>query len=136
MHADVGSEPFVHESGHRVACRWVGDPGMGLVDIDEGDPPIVGQRTEEDESLWADDDGSLARRHRRSKSSVGDDIASRVGFALKPLPHGRPGDAPGPARADQITRGHGLPAAVGPLEREEQVVVTLLDRGNGRVALE
>jgi hypothetical protein len=46
--------------------------------------------TQEDESLRADDDGSLARRHRRSESSVGDDIPSRVGFALEPLPHGGP----------------------------------------------
>jgi len=35
---------------------------MGLVDVDEDDPAIARQGTEEDESLRADDDGSLARR--------------------------------------------------------------------------
>jgi len=49
VHADVGSEPLVYESGHRVACRRVGDPGMGLVDVDEDDPAIFGQRPEEDD---------------------------------------------------------------------------------------
>jgi len=61
VHADVGSEPLVYESGHRVACRRVGDPGMGLVDVDEDDPAIFGQRPEEDNPLRADDDDSLPR---------------------------------------------------------------------------
>src|SRR5205823_1580119 len=78
VHADVGSEPLVYESSHRVAYRWVGDSGMILVDVDEDNPAIAGQGTEEDESLRADDDGSFTRRHRRSESSVGHDIPARV----------------------------------------------------------
>jgi hypothetical protein len=95
-----------------------------------------GNRLQRTNPLWADDDGSLAWRHRRSQLSVGDDIASRVGFAVEPLLHGSPGDAPCPAGANQIAHGYGLAAAVGPLQRDEQVVVTLLDGGNGRSALE
>jgi hypothetical protein len=136
VHADIGSEPLVYESSHRVACRSVGDLGMGLVDVDEDYPAIARQGTEEDKSLRANDDSSLARRHRRSESSVCDDITSRVGFALEPLPHGGPGDASRPARADQITRAHSLAATVGPLEREEQVIINLLDRGNCRSLLD
>src|SRR5262249_17355633 len=47
-----------------------------------------------------------------------------------------PGGAPRPAGANHITRAHGLAAAVGPLEGEQQVIITLLLRGDCRSALD
>ena len=122
VHLEIGDPAQVGDAGagpdagvdQRRQFRFGGRLGasVGLVPVDEQKKPILGQRREQDEAGWPDDDAHAPGRAGQGDLGVGDDVVAAVGLAIEPLAHGGAGEAVAAAGPEEIGGSHPLLASV------------------------
>ena len=122
MHLEVGDPARIGEPG-------VGsDPGFDqrrklrrgrrfqvlivFIAIDENEPPPFGQRRNQHETAWPDNDAPAAGRAGKGEFYVCDDEAAAIGIAFEVFLHGMARHAMAAAGADEIVRPNDLLPAV------------------------